>query len=348
MLRKILDNINEVSQKNKLLRLFKPVITATDEFFFGTDKVTALPHVVDRMDVKRYMSFVIVALLPALAASVYFWGPRVIWLVLVSYFFGGLVEAAFAIVRKREIHEGFLVTGLIFPLTLPPTVPFWAVAVGVMFGVIFGKEVFGGTGRNIFNPAITGRIFLSIAFPKLMAGSWIQPFFYQNRLDAVTSATPLALFKSKAVEVDIYRLLFGNSAGCIGETFRIGLIIGGVFLIWTKISNWRLPLSAFISVIGFSFLGHHFAPDKFASPVFQIFSGGLLLGVFFMASDPVTSPFTRAGKWIGGAVLGFLIVLIRALSGYTEGVMFSILLLNVFTPLFDRMALDIKYPKIVK
>src|SRR3989338_8972421 len=277
-IRNILDKVANLTQKNKFLNKFKPVIAATDEFFFGTDKVTGLPHIVEYMDIKRFMSFVIVGLLPATVAAVYFWGPRVVAIILVSYIFGGLVEVAFAMARKKEIHEGFLVTGLVFPLILPPTIPLWMVAVGVMFGVTFGKEVFGGTGRNVFNAAIVGRIFLSVAFPQGMTVSWSRPFhqglggFLKFSADATTQATPLALFKNDMLITNFWDLFFGNSLGCIGETFRLGIILGGLFLILAKISNWRLPLAAILSVLFFSFLGNLFAAQKFAPPLFQLFA----------------------------------------------------------------------------
>ena len=332
----------------------KPLFNAVDEFLFGTDKVTASPHILDHIDIKRYMSFVIIGLLPATFASIYFWGLRVLLMIAVSYIFGGLVEVIFALVRRKEIHEGFLVTGLIFPLILPPSTPLWIVAWGVIFGVVFGKEVFGGTGRNVFNPAIVGRVFLSVAFPQIMTVSWRGPFtkglggLVNYSADALTQATPLALFRNEKIVTNLRDLFLGTNAGCLGETFRLGLIIGGMFLILVKISNWRLPLGSLVSVFVFSLLGHYLAPDKFAPPLFQILSGGLLLGAFFMLTDPVTSPFTKSGKWAGGILFGFLVVLIRGLSGYVEGVMFSILLVNVFAPLIDHIVLDIKYPKITK
>lgn len=352
IIKDILDNLANLTQKNKFLNKFKPILTATDEFFFGTDKVTTLPHIVDHIDIKRFMSFVIIALIPAALASVYLWGWRVLAVILVSYAFGGLVEVAFAVFRKKEIHEGFLVTGFIFPLVLPPTVPLWAVAVGVMFGVLFGKEAFGGTGRNIFNPAIVGRIFLSIAFPKIMTVNWQAPFssglggfaVFGNP-DALTSATPLALFKNEGINTSYFDLLFGRSPGCIAETFRIALILGGLFLIFTRIADWRIPLAYLGSVAGFIFLGNHVFHTKFAPPLFQILTGGLLLGAFFMATDPVTSCFTKAGRWICGILLGVLTVLIRGLSGYAEGVMFSILLVNALTPLIDTLVLKVRYRK---
>jgi len=217
---------------------------------------------------------------------------------------------------------------------------------------MFGKEVFGGTGRNIFNPAIVGRIFLTVAFPQMMTTSWSHPFthglggFVNYSADAVAQATPLALFKAEKIVTHYGDLFFGNTMGCIGETCRAGIILGGIFLIAAKISNWRLPLSCLLSLIVFSTLGNIFAPDIFAPALFQILSGGFLFGIFFMVTDPVTAPCTRAGKWIGGALFGFLVVLIRGLSGYVEGVMFSILLLNVFAPLIDHVVVDVKYPKL--
>lgn len=347
-LRDLLDKL----QKNKSLKLFKPVLSATDEFFFGTGKVATLPHILDYMDIKRFMSFVVIALIPVIIASVYFWGLRFLAVLMVSYSFGGMVEVAFAMARKKEIHEGFLVTGLIFALILPPNVPLWVVAVGVVFGVMFGKEVFGGVGRNIFNPAIVGRIFLTIAFPKIMTVDWQVPFttlpggflHFQN-VDALTQATPLALYKNQHIMVAYSDLLFGRAPGCIGETFRIALIIGGLFLIITKIIDWRIPLAYLGTVVLFPFLANHLFHTNFAPALFQLLSGGLLLGAFFMATDPVTSPFTKPGRWIAGILLGILTVLIRGISGYVEGVMFSILFVNAVGPLIDTLALKARYKK---
>lgn len=339
-IKQTLDNLSNLIVKNKFLYKFKPILNATDDFFFGTDKLTTLPHIVDYMDIKRFMTLVIVGLLPAALAAIYLWGWYVLAMIAVSYAFGGLVEVAFAIARKKEIHEGFLVTGLIFPLILPPTVPLWIVALGVMFGVLFGKEVFGGTGRNIFNPAIVGRIFLTISFPKIMTVYWRMPF-----VDAITSATPLAIFKNQGIITSYKALLFGQNAGCIGETFRIGLIAGGIFLVLIKIIDWRIPLAYIGTVCIFPFLSNHILHTHFAPPLFQVLSGGLLFGAFFMATDPVTAPFTKPGRWIAGVLLGVLTVLIRGLSGYVEGVMFSILLVNVFSPLIDTIVLKVRYRK---
>lgn len=335
MIRSVIDKAYEV----KLLSKFKPVLDAADAIFFGTDETTAAaPHLVDNLDIKRYMTFVIIALMPSALASIYFYEWAAVKIIMVSYVAGGLVEVTFAIVRKKEVHEGFFVTGMIFPLTLPPTVPLWVVAVGVIFGVLFGKEVFGGTSRNIFNPALVGRLFITIAFPSIMTTSWRMPF-----TDAITSATPLSLFKTTQTLTPWIDQLMGRTAGSMGEIFRIGIILGGLFLMWTRVSDWRIPLSYLGSVLILSGIGSYFFPVKVAPPHFQLLAGGLLLGAMFMATDPVTSPFTMTGKFIAGILCGFLTVLIRGFSGYVEGVMFSIVLMNAFTPIIDHVVLKVKY-----
>lgn len=350
ILKDILEKTSSFVKKNPKLRKFYPLIEATDEFFFGTDKTTKFtPHILDGIDIKRYMSFVIIGLIPATIASIYFYGLRVLAIIAVSYAFGGLTEAAFSIFRKKPVYEGFLVTGLIFPLILPPTIPLWMVAVGVVFGVFFGKEVFGGTGRNIFNPALVGRVFLSMAFPQYFATMWNVPLtkglggFCQYAADAVTSATPLINYKSSQIIASCNSLLLGTAPGSIGETFRIGIILGGIFLIITKISDWRIPLSYLLSVVIFSLLGNHLSAKLFAPPLFQVLSGGLLFGAFFMATDPVTAPLSFEAKWIYGVLLGLLTVVIRGLSGFVEGVMFSILLMNAIAPLIDTLVFRTKY-----
>lgn len=349
ILRNILDRTKQIIEKNPLLKKLYPIYEATDEIFFGTDKTARFaPFISDAIDVKRYMSLVIVALLPAVAASIYFYGIRVIAIIIVSYTFGGITEVIFSIIRKKPIYEGFLVTGLIFPLVLPPTIPLWIVAVGIVFGVLFGKEMFGGTGKNIFNPALVGRLFITIAFPSIMTTSWqmpsIQPILtWAGSPDAITSATPLVLYKSSQMISPLVDLLLGRTAGCIGETFRMGLILGGLFLLLTRVSNWRIPLSYIGTVFIFSSIGTHFVPAHIAPPLFQMLSGGLMLGALFMATDPVTTPFTITGKFIFGIGCGIFTVLIRAFSGYVEGVMFSIILMNAFSPLIDHMVLKLKY-----
>jgi len=352
-LRNLLDSTGKFIKKSPILARFYPVFEATDEFFFGTDKVSeATPYIRDGLDIKRYMSFVIVALVPATLAGIYFYGLRVLAVIAVSYAFGGLVEVAFSVCRKKPLYEGFLVTGLIFPLILPPTIPLWMVALGVIFGVFFGKEVFGGTARNIFNPALVGRVFLSLAFPQYFATMWQKPFWgglgglFKYAPDAVTSATPLINFKSTHILTSYSHLLFGSTAGSIGETFRIGIILGGIILILVKVADWRIPLSYISSVFILSLIGHIFSPQIFAPPLFQLLTGGLLFGAFFMATDPVTAPLTLGGKWFYGFLLGVLTVLIRGLTGFVEGVMFAILLMNATAPFIDSIVINFKFKHI--
>jgi len=322
-----------------LLKHFKIITNTIEGIVFGTAEVTrGAPHFVDHIEIKRFMSAAIVALVPSAAAAIYYFGLRAVEMILVSYIAGGIVEVLFALVRKKEIEEGFLVTGLIFPLVLPPSIPLWVVAVGVMFGTIFGKEIFGGTGRNIFNPALVGRLFITIGFPEIMTTAWRVPL-----TDAITTATPLVVYKSSQTIPDYLSLLIGTTAGSMGETFRIGIILGGLFLMFTRVSNWRIPISYLLSVLLFSWIGSSFLPAKIAPPLFQLLSGGLLFGAMFMATDPVTSPYTKPGKFIFGIMAGFFTVLIRAFSGFTEGVMFSIVLMNGFTPLIDHIVISIKY-----
>lgn len=338
---KIVSSIFKKLHGIRALDKIRPVIDAADNGAFGTGEIAkGNPHIRDCTDIKRYMSMVILALIPATLASILFYGFDAIKIIAVSYIAGGAVEVIFAIIRKHDIHEGFLITGLIFPLVLPPTTPLWIVAVGVVFGTMFGKEMFGGTGRNIFNPALVGRLFITIAFPSIMTTNWLMPF---ASVDAVTTATPLSVFKADGTLESITNLLIGNTAGSMGETCRIVIILGGILLILTKVSNWRIPVSYLSTVFLFALIGNHFLPERIAPPVFQIFAGGLLFGAFFMATDPVTSPFTTTGKYIFGIFCGILTVLIRSFSVYVEGVMFSIVIMNAFNPLIDHIVLMFKY-----
>jgi Na+-transporting NADH:ubiquinone oxidoreductase subunit B/electron transport complex protein RnfD len=295
------------------------------------------------------MFMVILALLPSTLASIYFYGWRALSIILVSYAVGGLTEVVFAIIRKHDIHEGFLVTGLIFPLVLPPTIPLWMVGVGSFFGVFFGKEVFGGTGRNVFNPAIAGRVFLSIAFPVIMSTKWAKPLTeglggfssYSVPVDALTSATPLAVLKTGGVEAlaenySYIELLFGTTGGSMGETFRLGIILGGIFLILAKIVNWRIPVAYIGSVVVFATIGSAFLPAAIAPPLSQLLTGGLLFGAFFMATDPVSSSMTNTGKIWFGILIGVMTVLIRVVNpAFPEGIMLAILFANIFAPTID-------------
>jgi Na(+)-translocating NADH:ubiquinone oxidoreductase B subunit len=304
----------------------------------------------DPMDVKRYMSFVIVALMPALLASLYFFGYRVLLLLIVSYVAGGAAEVLFSLIRKEEVNEGFLVTGFIFPLVLPPGLPLWAVAVGVVFGVVVGKEIFGGTGRNLFNPALVGRIFLALGYPALMTAAWIEPVggawgrlatgISLRAPDAISSATPLVAAKGGTMAAPI-DLFLGGVTGSAGETSALAIILGGVFLVAVGVANWRTVVSILGSFTVLNLVLHAAAPDVVAPTLFNLLSGGLLFGAFFMATDPVSGPVTKSAKWTYGIVIGIVTLLIRSFSGFVEGVMFAILFGNICAPLIDEVVIRI-------
>jgi len=329
----------------------KPLYEAVENFMLSPlSRTKSAPHVRDPLDVKRYMSMVIIGLLPAALAGWYFFGLRVLAMIAVSYAIGGAIEVAFAVVRKEEINEGFLVTGLLFPMILPPTLPLWMVALGVAFGVLVGKELFGGTGRNLFNPALIGRCFLAIAYPTAMA-SYLDPVkAWPGRLfqwagsalsDATTNPTPLSQAKRVIAGggelTPISDLLWGSVSGSVGETSAILLIVGGVFLLLTRVGNYRTTVSMLGAFAILESILHLADPGRFVGPLWHLLAGGMLLGAFFMATDPATGPVTGGGKWVYGALIGVSAALIRNLTGYVEGVMFAILLGNIFAPVIDEV-----------
>lgn len=347
IVRKILDATHNALKDRFGWRLFKSAFDAIDSFLFGMpDVTTQAPHIRDYMNLKRYMITVIIAVSPAVLASIYYFGWRSVVIIITSYVFGVGTEWIFSAVRKEGINEGAFVTCIIYPMILPPTVPLWVVAVGIVFGTVFGKEVFGGTGKNLFNPALVGRIFIAIAFPSIMASRWKEPMggifggFTVYFVDGITYATPLTNFKGNAELESYWKLFIGNVPGCLGETSKLLILLGGLFLMFTKVSNWRIPFTYLGSVAILSLILNPIFPDKFAPPLFQLLSGGLMFGAMFMATDPVTSTMTITGKWIYGLLLGVLTLIIRGLSGYAEGVMFSILLMNIFAPLIDNAVLS--------
>lgn len=349
LIRKTLDKTRNILEGRPGWMLYKTALDALDSFFFGSSDVSSgAPFVRDYINLKRYMITVIVALFPVVLSAIYRFGWRVVVVILVSYIFGVSTEWIFCTIRKEELTEGAFVTCMIYPLTLPPKVPLWIVAIGITFGTIFGKEVFGGTGKNLFNPALVGRLFISIAFTSIMTSNWYEPYegiiggFSKYSVDALTTATPLSRFKTSGEIVPYASLLKGDIPGCIGETSKIVILLCGTFLMITKVSNWRIPLTYLGSATIFCAIFSQIFPEKFAPPIFHLLSGGLLFGAMFMATDPVTSPMTMAGKWIYGSLLGVLTIIIRGLSGYMEGITFAIVLMNIFAPLIDNAVLALK------
>lgn len=352
LLLRLVDKLRPHFEEGGRFRAFLPVYDALEHFLFAPGATTpTAPHVRDPLDLKRFMSMVIVSLVPCIAAGLYFFGLRFIAVTIVSYAAGLTVEAAFSIVRKEPINEGFFVTGILFPLIMPPAVPLWMVAVGVAFGVVVGKELFGGTGRNLFNPALVGRCFLALAYPAKMSGSWVKPgtevtgrllqYVDGSSVDALTSATPLALAKGGEL-ASLSHMFVGSVSGSVGETSALAIIAGGTFLLLTRVANWRTVAGILISFTALAGILHHAQPAQFAPALWHLCAGGLLFGAFFMATDPVTGPVTSSGKWLYGALIGVVTVLIRNFTGYVEGVTFAILLGNIVAPIFDEMVFAIR------
>ncbi|MFW6006077.1 MAG: RnfABCDGE type electron transport complex subunit D [Candidatus Bipolaricaulota bacterium] len=354
-LERLLSDISSYTEEHPYLQHITEVIDTVRSIVFEPGiSADESPFLRDYIEIKRYMFAVVLAVAPAALASIYFYGWRAVAMIVVSYVAGGIAEVSFTLIRKEEITEGFLVTGILFPLILPPSIPLWMVAVGIIVGVILGKEVFGGTGYNIFNPALVGRVFLTITFPVAMSSDWIIPAtggwagFKQFSIDTVTSATPLGEFANAGTLAPLRELFFGNIPGCLGESSALLVLAGGVFLMLARIIDWRVPVSYLGSVFLFSALGTYLWPSQVAPPVFQLLAGGLMFGAMYMATDPVSSPTTKEAKWVYGVFLGVMTVSIRAFSGYPEGVMFSILLMNMFAPLFDEMIMRFRYGPIKK
>lgn len=294
--------------------------------------LSSSPHIRDKITVGRIMWAVIIALIPAMAASIYFFRFRAIELIAVCGLASVVTEYMFQKIRgKGSLNEpSALLTGILLALTLPPSFPLWAAVLGTMFAIIIGKQIFGGLGYNIFNPALIGRAFLIATFPVLMT-SWVNPF----TIDAVTTATPLGLLKFQSQSTSLLPLFWGNVSGSLGETSALALLIGGAYLLIRKHIDWRTPLSYLLTVALLSGIFYLINP-LYGSPVFHLLAGGLMIGVFFMATDPVTTPLAKQGRWIFGLGAGVMVVIIRNWGGSAEGVMFSIILMNAFTPLLDR------------
>jgi Na+-transporting NADH:ubiquinone oxidoreductase subunit B len=268
---------------------------------------------------------------------------------LVTMAVGGAWEFLFAAVRRHEINEGFLVTGILFPLTLPPTTPLWQVALGISFGVVFGKEIFGGTGKNIWNPALTGRAFLYFAYPAYMTGNSIW-----TSADGFSGATPLGALAdakvddgmSSVIDVSWMQAFLGNMQGSMGETSTLACLIGAAILIGTGIGSWRIMSAvtagaAVASGIFYLLPGDH-GPLFHLAPWWHLVLGGFAFGTVFMATDPVSAAMTRGGQWLYGVLIGVVTILIRVINpAYPEGIMLAILFGNTFAPLIDYYVIQL-------
>lgn len=296
--------------------------------------VSVSPHISVGETIYTVMRDVLIALLPAVAAAIYFYGIYVLWVMIVCMVSAVLAEYVTQKITKVSVtlNDGSaVVTGLLLAMILPPTIPLWIAAFGAAVAIILGKQVFGGLGYNSFNPALVGRAILLASWPVAMT-TWIEPF------DAVVTATPLAIGKLmlKQPLPSYAQLLVGNRAGSIGETSVTALLLGAAYLLYRRQITWHIPVS-FIAAVGI--LSGLFGKD----PVFNMMAGGLILGAFFMATDLVTSPMNSRGKIIFGLGCGVLTVLIRFKGGFPEGVCYAILIFNILTPLIDKYTMPRKF-----
>lgn len=358
MLRQLLDKAEKIILGNEKLKRFHPLHDALDTFLYTTNtKTQHAPYVRDSVDLKRTMILVVLALLPTFFFGTYNVGLQspevldksflncftygikiVLPMYLVVFAAGGLFEALFAVVRGHEINEGFLVTGFLIPLTMPPTVPLWMLAVATIFGVVIGKEIFGGTGYNIFNPALTARVFLFFAYPIYMSGNkpWIAP------MDGMSKATPLLAKSSEADFTYSWSdMFFGFIPGSIGETSTLAVLLGAGLLLLTGVGSWRTMLSTCIGMVLTSLLLNQLSfisdnPMLSIKAIDHFVMGSFAFGMVFMATDPVSSAQTNKGRWMYGMLIGFMVVIIRCINpAYPEGMMLAILFANAFAPLID-------------
>lgn len=286
--------------------------------------VTPAPHIKDKDTVPSIMKGVIIALLPATVGAVYFFGLYALALIAVCIAFALITEIIWLAIRKKDMalckDASAILTGLLLAFTLPPTTPLWVAAVGSIVAISLGKQVFGGLGFNIFNPALIGRAFLAASFPSMMTNFV---------LDGYSTATPLTAFAQSGVIASYWELFVGSVGGCLGETSAFLLLLGGVYLIYKRLIDWRLPLGYLGAVAILSFVSGQ-------DLVFHLLSGGLILGALYMITDPVTSPLGRKARWIYAIGAGFIVFVIRYWGSAPEGVLYSILLMNAMVPLLDK------------
>ncbi|MDX1518475.1 MAG: NADH:ubiquinone reductase (Na(+)-transporting) subunit B [Gammaproteobacteria bacterium] len=383
--RKFLDRIHPYFAKGGPYEKYYALYEMVDTFLYTPSDVTRTsPHVRDAIDLKRVMSYVVVATLPCVFMALWNTGyqanlamanmgidsvpgwrgvildglnvghdPQSIYancmhgllyflpLYIVTIVAGGLWEVLFAAVRNHEVNEGFLVTSMLFTLTLPPDIPLWMVALGISFGVVIGKEVFGGTGKNFLNPALTGRAFLFFAYPAEMSGDAVW-----TAVDGFSGATPLGLAALGGIEavtgsgITWMQSFLGSIQGSLGSTSTLACLIGAAFLIYTRVASYRIIfgvfLGMFLTAVMFNMIGSSTNP-MFGMPWYWHLSlGGFAFGMVFMATDPVSAAMTDLGRWIFGILIGVMTVLIRVVNpAFPEGIMLAILFANIFAPLID-------------
>lgn len=366
-LRKLTDKIKPTFSKGGKLSFLHSTFEAFESFLFVPNKVTTKGvHVKDSVDLKRVMTVVMISLVPcilfgmwnigyqhnlAIGGEMGFWA--IVWygflkilpLYLVSYIVGLGIEFTSAQIKGHQVNEGYLVTGMLIPLIVPVTIPLWMLSIAVAFAVIIGKEVFGGTGMNIWNPALIARAFLFFAYPNHMTGDKVWVAGTSSAVDAFSGATPLSLTSEGINGVisnySVTDMFFGFIPGSIGETSKIAILLGAIFLIYTGVGSWKTMLSCVLGALFVGAIGNLCAPSPdsaLAIPAwYHLLMGGFAFGTVFMATDPVSSAQTSTGKWIYGFLIGAIAITIRLFNaGYPEGMMLAILLANTFAPLIDH------------
>ena len=374
-LRKYVDKIKPTFEKGGKLGFLHSTFDAFETFLFVPNTVARKgSHIRDCVDLKRVMIIVVLSLVPALLFGIWntgyqhsvayglnwgFWPivgygiVKILPLYLVSYIVGLAIEFTSAQLRGHEVNEGYLVSGMIIPLIVPVDVPLWMLALAVAFAVIFGKEVFGGTGMNIWNPALLARAFLFFSYPSKMSGDtvWVGGLGAGNNawcagngiVDGFSGATPLANASMSGLAEHNYTFLnmfLGNIPGSVGETSVIAILLGAALLIFTGVASWKIMVSSIAGGLAIGYLGYACGATDLPG-YYQLVMGGFLFGSVFMATDPVTSAQTECGKWIYGFLVGALAVTVRLWNpGYAEGMMLAILLMNTFAPLIDHCVIE--------
>lgn len=315
--------------------------------------ISTSPHIFKGRSTDQIMKNVVWALLPVVFFAVYSFGMNALLVIATATFGSVLTEHVLCKLSKKQTTVGdysAVITGILLGLTLPPSFPLWMAFIGGVIGIALGKYIFGGLGYNVFNPALVARAVLQAAFPvaittwhpaflpdrfSTISGSVLTLPFMEPKFDAISGATPLSAFKFDGITTSISELAFGQISGSAGETSAVIIILGGLYLIARNMMNWRIPVAVLTSAFVLSGILYLINSEVYPSPWFMLFSGGLMLGAVFMATDMVSSPITPIGLWIYGGIIGILTIVIRVWGGLSEGVMYSILLANAISPHID-------------